>query len=578
MLRKTPGRWPRALSAGTKGDFARHLETLGWTPDDVATALAGGYEQHVALAIQTVGLDKIDAGQIFRPGHRGYLVRHLFAMVARGQLSLDAAWWTLLALRETPARGWIWGWLLSDQLQTAFPLGVTCFGRKAYLAATGAPKADVALLPDVLPPEDHIRLLWLHDAEIRTAHPQALSDPDAARTLIADLDRRFPDPEVRGWLASIDHEQTAQGLARPGVNVLGHFSYPSGLRVSTLALAQAAQDAGLAVACRNVPGNRKLDRPEGASPLLSPEIHPITIMHVQPGHQFETLHRQTGLAERSPRSYRIGFWYWEFATIPDSFVDAARQCDEVWTATDFVAQALRARLDVPVRAILPSLELPDLPKRTKEDFGLSSERFVFLFTFSMMSVSERKNPLGLIQAFRSAFPPDAAVEMVIKTSFGSKFPEQIAALHEAAKGHRIRIVDELWSYDKVLELTQVADAYVSLHRSEGLGLTMAEAMLSGIPVIATAYSGNMSFMDAQTALLVPASQVEVGEWRGPYAPDSLWGEPDLEAAAAAMRDLVEQEGLARDLGARGQAAARNIFAPARMMQDVDRRIREITAR
>ena len=173
----------------------------------------------------------------------------------------------------------------------------------------------------------------------------------------------------------------------------------------------------------------------------------------------------------------------------------------------------------------------------------------------MMSVMERKNPLGLIRAFKAAFRNDESVRLVLKTSFGDRHPAQLQELLDAAGGGNITVINEVYSPDEVLSLMEACDAYVSLHRSEGLGLTMAEAMLMGKPVIATNFSGNVDFMDDSNSLLVPYELVKLGRPIPPYDANLEWAEPSIEHAAGLMRRVYENQPWAREVGARGKASA-----------------------
>jgi glycosyltransferase involved in cell wall biosynthesis len=173
----------------------------------------------------------------------------------------------------------------------------------------------------------------------------------------------------------------------------------------------------------------------------------------------------------------------------------------------------------------------------------------------MMSVMERKNPKGLIRAFKLAFNSDEPVRLVLKSSFGDRHPEQMQELRAAARGANITIIDDIFSPDEVLSLMDACDVYVSLHRSEGLGLTMAEAMLMGKPVIATAFSGNMDFMNEDNSLLVSYERVKLGDPIPPYDADLEWAEPSVEHAAQYMRRLFNDQKWAREIGERGRLSA-----------------------
>jgi glycosyltransferase involved in cell wall biosynthesis len=255
----------------------------------------------------------------------------------------------------------------------------------------------------------------------------------------------------------------------------------------------------------------------------------------------------------------------------------AQKVDEVWAATEFVARGLRERLSVPVRTLFPGVQLAPYDRRDKAHFGLSEAPFTFLFVFHMMSVMERKNPLGLIRAFKQAFREDDAVRLVLKTSFGDRHPEQFEALQEAAAGSNIVLINEVYTPDRLLSLMDACDAYVSLHRSEGLGLTMAEAMLMGKPVIATNFSGNVDFMDDDNSLLVSYELVKLGQPIPPYDAELEWAEPSVEHAAQLMRRVYENQDWARQLGARAKESAEKNLSLQIAGKKIANRLEEIKA-
>ena len=171
----------------------------------------------------------------------------------------------------------------------------------------------------------------------------------------------------------------------------------------------------------------------------------------------------------------------------------------------------------------------------------------------------RKNPDGTIAAFARAFGDDPNVELTLKTQNGARFPQALAALRAAAPP-RVRIIDEVWPYSRVKELIAGADVLISLHRAEGFGLTPAEAMALGVPVLATAYSGNLDFMDETSALLVPARQIPVVDPQNIYR-GQTWADPDIEAAAQGLRRLRDDPALRGRLGEAGRRRVAELLSP-----------------
>ena len=201
-----------------------------------------------------------------------------------------------------------------------------------------------------------------------------------------------------------------------------------------------------------------------------------------------------------------------------------------------------------------AVEVPEPTRLTRTDLGLPEDRFLFGFSFDFRSVLRRKNPLGLLEAYLGAFAEADGAALVLKAINGGPHPERDQLVAAAAGRSDVLLVDGHWSPLEMRAFPQLLDAYVSLHRAEGTGLTLLDAMAAGTPVVATGYSGNVDFMDPTVARLIPFSLAEVGEGASPYPATSLWAEPDLGAAARAMRSLLDDPKQARALGAAGQAS------------------------
>ena len=196
------------------------------------------------------------------------------------------------------------------------------------------------------------------------------------------------------------------------------------------------------------------------------------------------------------------------------------------------------------------------PRRQPERFGLPTG-FLFLFCFDYASVVARKNPIGCIEAFLRAFPEPGEATFVVKSINAEHHDGDASAVRDAAGDHpHVVVLDEnLHPVDKG-RLLASCDCYVSLHRSEGFGMGMAEAMSLGKPVIATGYSGNLDYMTQANSFLVDYTLTAIGPGADPYPPGGRWAEPDLEHAAALMREVYDDPGAARRRAQRGQADIR----------------------
>jgi hypothetical protein len=224
---------------------------------------------------------------------------------------------------------------------------------------------------------------------------------------------------------------------------------------------------------------------------------------------------------------------------------------------------------------IPVQPTPPEP-RTRADLRLPEDKFLFLFSFDYLSVFDRKNPLAVIEAFRRAFEPGVGAALVLKCINHDRDPESHAALLEAASGHPdVEVVDRYMSSSDNNSLTSLCDCYVSLHRAEGFGLVMAEAMWLGKPVIATGYSGNLDFMTPANSLLVDHRLIPIGPGMGPYPAAGEWAEPDVGHAATLMRQLFDDRDAARELGSKAAADIRRTHSPRAAGEIVHRRLESI---
>jgi glycosyltransferase involved in cell wall biosynthesis len=262
-----------------------------------------------------------------------------------------------------------------------------------------------------------------------------------------------------------------------------------------------------------------------------------------------------------PDAKRICIPFWELSRFPDVWIAGLKAMDDIWAPSRFIAQALQSRLGEKVVYMPVALEFAAPAPMPRAKFKLPQDRFLFYFSFDFLSFVERKNPRAIIAAFRMAFPKRGTAGLVLKCVNGAMAPDRFAEFcKEFAGDPDIFLIDEDLTRVDTLALIACTDAVVSLHRSEGLGLLIGEAMLLGKPVIATDYSASQDLLSPLTGYPVKFRLIPVGEGQYPFAAGQVWADPDIEHAASLMRELRNNPGQAEDLVSRARAHMRDKFS------------------
>jgi glycosyltransferase involved in cell wall biosynthesis len=317
--------------------------------------------------------------------------------------------------------------------------------------------------------------------------------------------------------------------------IVGLLSSASGIGKSARLCVDTLQKAGCPVSTENVAGLFASD--DGiaypASARRKFASGGFSIYHLNPSMLLPGIIR-SGLG-RYYRSYNIGYWAWELESLPPEWIESLRFMHAIMVPSRYCQAAIERYTSKPVLVVPhPIAAERDSAPAAIHHGGVF--RVVNVFRFG--SSFERKNPLALVDAFRLAFGGDPTVELVLKTSDGVRFPVEMARLIKAIGGQQnVQLVDEVWADDRVTALMRSADVYASLHRSEGFGLPLAEAMMAAIPVIATNWSGNTDFCTPDSSFPVDYSLIPFRDTHGDYEQvrDARWAEPSVQHAARQLR-------------------------------------------
>ena len=351
-----------------------------------------------------------------------------------------------------------------------------------------------------------------------------------------------------------------------GVNVLGHVTGEFGLGEGVRGALRAIEAADIPCVIKDLKEDSQPSLDSTYTNFSDNKPYSINYIHTNPHESILNTINSAYFNER----YNIGFWAWELLTFPDVWLGAFDMFDEVWTPSSYTAEAISAVSPIPVIKVPHSIYLrPNSLDR--EALDLPKNKFIFLFMFDIGSGFERKNPMAAIEAFKQAFEKSNR-DVLLVMKFRSHPLLQIhreQLLAAAEDWPSIQFIEGHLTKEEVNSLIYNCDCYVSLHRAEGFGLTMADAMYCGKPVIATAYSANIEFMNVGNSFLVNYDLITTDEPYGLYPKGSIWAEPDIDRAASLMQYVFDNHREAQQVGARAAREIRSSLSP----QTVGKKIR-----
>ncbi|MCQ0029454.1 glycosyltransferase [Burkholderia glumae] len=428
-------------------------------------------------------------------------------------------------------------------------------------------------------------------------HPVARAMYEVRDDLQAAFDIKAPEAQagLNRWLLAYGRFELGLSAAKPasriascqpvpwegawrqgGVNIIGFGRGELGIgedvRMASRALAEVDCDQcvphlPLPICARQA--DRTLEYLEVDKPLYRTNL--IFLPH------YETIRllgatRNTILGGR----YNIGCWQWELPRYPAGMEAALDVVDEIWSSTTFTADAMRGATDKPVHVMPMAVALPPLTRPyAREMFGVPRDAFAFLHILDGNSSVYRKNPLAVVRAFLQAFPRHVTgVHLVLKTmnmgASSAQWDEVLRLVHEDP---RVTIISGAFERERVVGLQSVCDCFVSLHRAEGFGRNIAEAMLLGKPVIASNFSGNRDFTTDATAFMVEGELVPVADGEYSFGAGQHWWDADIEAAANCMLRCVEDVAERERRAANGKAQIIEHYAPAAVGRNYAERLR-----
>jgi len=368
-------------------------------------------------------------------------------------------------------------------------------------------------------------------------------------------------------------------LDASGMNVIAYLRSESGLGAAARGYVRALSSARIATSLIDI-SHLTVNRTEDPTIRATDDEwrYGVNLVVVNADEHFRVAEE---LGEDNFRTrYNIGVWAWELPSFPAEWHDRFPWYDEVWVGTSFIASALAKVAPMPVVVVPPvlSVDRRGTRSRGRKLIGADPEEFVFTFIFDFHSFFERKNPLAVIDAFTRAFTSRDQARLVIKCVNAHADEAAMAEMTARTKGHRVDIRAGYWPARDVVDLLAGCDAYVSLHRSEGTGITISDAMAHSKPVIATGWSGNTDFMNGANSYPVDYELTQLARDVGPYLAGQTWADPSTEHAAKLMRHVFENRREARAKARRGKLDIEEHFSATSVGEVIDARMAVIAGR
>ena len=364
---------------------------------------------------------------------------------------------------------------------------------------------------------------------------------------------------------------------KKGVNLLGYARAEMGIGESCRIAARNLEAADIPFGILNFTGTnsaRMGDMSWIQKEINKPEYN-VNLFHIN-AEQMMEIYASYG-NELFENKYNIGYWHWELPDFPEEWIENFSLVDEIWAPSTFVVDSIAMKSPVPVVKIPHSIVVNIQEQRTREFFQLPQGAFLFLAMYDVKSYKERKNPSAAIAAFKTAFSPDdLSVGLVLKVNCYKSNQQELDFLESLISDYQnIYLIKETISRNDVNALLAVTDCFVSLHRSEGFGLGLAEAMFLGKPVIGTNWSSNTDFMNDSNSCPVKYKLVPVGQDYGPYKSYQHWADPDVEHAAQYMARLTLDKEYYNKIAEKGESYIKEHYSPKVIGDLIQRRLNYI---
>lgn len=368
-------------------------------------------------------------------------------------------------------------------------------------------------------------------------------------------------------------------MADLGINVFGFINGEFGIAEATRLNCKAIEEVEIPISLLNYDVRTNHNNNDLTFTNFSDNApYPINLVQVSPStseilHFFEYFDYSLFKGK-----YNILYVAWESETLPEDYILNINLFDEVWTPSEYCKKCLEKFIALPIKVIPHPIDIDLKPTEDPDALNFFAKDFFnFLFIFDYNSSIERKNVTNLIKVFKETFDKgENNALLTIKTSKSDRFAvEKQEILQAIGDSKKIKIVEKIFDKNSLNYIISNCDSYISLHRSEGFGLTMAEAMYFGKPTIGTNYSGNLQFMNNENSFLVDAQKVSYGSDDLNYNSNTIWSEPSLEKASQYLKNVYDKGEEIKIIAEKGRQTIANDFSLSGIGKLIKKRGEEI---
>lgn len=364
---------------------------------------------------------------------------------------------------------------------------------------------------------------------------------------------------------------------KDGINFVGHIKGQYGLGQGARLLIKGLESSNLDFNAIdvNMGSTNKHNDTEYDDILKKDFSYNINLFHVQPYTSFEVGLSQIENTKNLEGRYNIGYWVYETEDIPKKWSETFKYVNEIWTPSDFATKAFSKISPVPVYTVPYGLHVEKDNKLKRKDFNIPEDKFAYLIMYDPRSLAERKNPKAAIKAYLDAFNNNDKVCLVIVLNNASE--EEIKVLESELIGVKnYTLINKTMPKLELYALISLCDVYVSLHRSEGFGLIMAEAMSLGTVCVSTKYSGNLQFMNDDNSCLVKYKMIEVDTTtQSVYEKGNKWADADIKDASKYIKKLFKDKEYYNKLQKNAKNDMKKYFSPTACGKNIEKRVKEI---